>query len=353
MSLHRVCGALALAFALPAYAGIDVAPTANLQYDVTHLDGAAGGDDATSAFRRARLGFRLSGTRWQFVAEHDFADRSPADAWFEFTPAKGRSLRVGQFKQPFLLEDAISDKQSQMLETSPMGTFTYGRRMGVEYARYGSRGTLNVAAFDQRVDGTQTSTGATMRGTWLLRNRDGEVVHVGGSLASDRPQTDTASFSANAGTPLIAAKLAGSGTLRRVDRIDRAGLEAVWIRGAGSVQAEAARVAVHRDGAATYDADAQSITATWSPTGHRRAYKRGVPGAPVADGRASWELAARWSAIDFDDTGIAGGRVEQFAVSAIRVPNPHLRIGASLVHSTASSRAADPLLATVRVQLTY
>lgn len=347
-----LAAALALA-AFAAHAAPDIAPTANVQYDVAHLDGAGAGDDATSAFRRARLGFKAQGTRWQFVAEHDFADRTPADAWLEFTPAKGHALRVGQFKQPFLLEDAISDKQSPMLETSPLGAFAFGRRIGAEYARYGSRGTLNVAAFDQRVDGTQKSRGATLRGTWLLRQGGGEILHVGGSLAFDRPGNARASFSTNAGTPLIVARLAGSGTLRGVDRIDRAGVEAVWIRGAGSVQAEAARLAVHRDGAPTYDADAQSVTATWSPTGQARSYKRGVPGTVAANGHVAWELAARWSAIDFDDGGIAGGRVRQVAVSAISTLNPHLRIGGSLVRSTAHGRAANPLLATVRVQLTY
>jgi hypothetical protein len=40
-------------------------------------------------------------------------------------------------------------------------------------------------------------------------------------------------------------------------------------------------------------------------------------------------------------------------VSAIHVPNPHLRIGASLVRSTARGRPANPLLATVRIQMTY
>lgn len=341
------------AAATPAVAAeTTFAPTANLQYDVIRFDS----DDARlrddDAFRRARLGFKAGGERWQFVAEHDFADRTPPDAYLELTPAKGHALRIGQFKQPFLLEDAISDKQSPFLEQSPIGAFAVSRRVGVEYARQAGWGTVNAAAFGQRLDGTLESTGFATRATWLLRKHEREVLHVGGGFATESPDAGQASFSANAGTPLASARLGSTGTLRGVERIDRAGLEALWIRGAGSLQAEVARVSVSRDGAARFDGDARSLLATWSPSGHSRSYKRGVPGAPAGDG-AAWELAARWSAIDLTDAGITGGDVRQVALSAIYIPNAHLRIGANLVRGTRDGRVDEPLLAALRIQLTY
>ncbi len=352
---HRLRAALAILpvlAAMPATAAdIDFAPTANFQYDLVRFDA----DDARlrddDAFRRTRLGFKVKSARWQFVAEHDFAERSPADAYLEFTPAKGHALRLGQFKQPFLLEDAISDKHLPFLEQAPLGTFGISRRIGVEYARQAGWGTVNAAAFGQRLDGTLDSPGIATRATWLLRQREGEVLHVGGGFASESPDTEQASFSANPGSALTAVRVGSTGTLRRVERIDRGALEALWIRGAGSLQAEAARVSVQRDGLRSFDGDAHSVLATWSPTGHARSYRRGVPGAPAANG--AWELAARWSAIDLDDSGVAGGRVRQLAASAIYIPNAHLRLGAYLVRSRRDGGIDEPVLAALRIQLTY
>ncbi|GHA90370.1 OprO/OprP family phosphate-selective porin [Cognatilysobacter bugurensis] len=331
---------------------LDLSPTANVQYDLVRFDS----DDARlhddHAFRRARLGFKLKGDAWQFVAEHDLADRTPPDAYVEWTPAKGHSLRVGQFKQPFLLEDAISDKQSPFLEQAPIGAFGISRRLGVEYARQAGWGTVNAAVIGQRLDGTNEGLGVATRATWKLRGRDGEVLHIGGGLASESPEAGRAAFSTHPGTTMTDVRLARTGALRRVDRLDRAAIEALWIRGAWSVQGEHAQVAVARDASADADGHAQSVLATWSPTGHARSYKRGVPGAPSGEGRA-WELAARWSAIDLDSRAVAGGSMQQFAVAATCYVNDHLRVGANLVRSERNGVTDEPLLAAMRVQLTY
>ncbi|GAB2525245.1 OprO/OprP family phosphate-selective porin [Lysobacter humi (ex Lee et al. 2017)] len=348
--------ALALGCIVPAWAaGLDVAPTANIHYDVVRFDA----DDTRlrddDAFRRLRLGFKAKNGPWQLVAEHDFADRTPADAFVEYTPAKGHAVRVGQFKQPFSLEDAISDKQAPFLETSLLGTYAIGRRIGLEYSRHGDRGVLNVAAFGQRLDGTLEGRGLTARGAWVLRRDARGLLQLGASLATDTPDLERASFSASPGTALTSVRSGSSGSLAGVDRIDRGAVEALWVRGAGSLQAEWGRVAVQRDGRPDYATDAQAVVATWSPTGHSRSWKRGIPGGPSgANGvNGAWELAARWSAIDLDDAGIHGGRVASYGLAASYFPNPHLRIAANLVRTSRAGGADAPLLAALRVQLTY
>lgn len=349
----RGSATLALAsVALTATAAPDFSPSANIQYDWARFDS----DDARlrddHAFRRARLGFKVKGERWQFVAEHDFAENTPPDAYLEFTPAKGHSLRVGQFKQPFLLEDAVSDKHSPLLEQSLLGAFGISRRIGIEYARQAAWGTANAAVFGQRLDGTSESLGIATRATRLLRERDGEVMHVGGGFASESPDTQRASFSASTGSSLTGVRLGSTGSIADVDRIDRAALEGLWIRNAWSLQGELAQVLVQRDGA-DFRGDAQSLLFTWSPTGDARSYKRGVVGAPsTADGGA-WELALRWSAIDLDDDAIVGGRVRNLGLGATYYANKHLRIATNLVKSAREAADDRPLVAELRVQLTY
>lgn len=346
LSFAAQAGALPFAFA----------PSANIQYDWTQVDSDRAGSESNQDFRRAKLGFKLKdpGKRWQFVTEHDFADKTPPDAYLELTPADGHSVRIGQFKQPFLLEDAVSDKHAPLLEQSPVGVFAISRRIGIEYARAATWGTVNTAVFGQRLDGTSESIGASMRGTWLLQSGDSGTAHVGMSLASESPDNRRASFSVNPGTTLTDLRLASTGGITAVDRLDRAALEGVWIRNAWSLQGEIARVTARRDGA-NFDGNAGSLLLTWSPTGDGRSYKRGVVGAPAPEGRVAWELALRAGSIDLDDGAIAGGRVDSVGVAATCTINKHLRVLANVLQQDSKRRGVDDetTVASLRVQLTY
>lgn len=339
----------ALASSLP----FDVSPTANVQYDWAQVDSDLAGTNGEDGFRRGRLGFRIKDVdkRWQFVAEHDFADRTPADAYLELTPRDGHAVRIGQYKQPFTLEDAISDKQAAFLEPSFVGAFAISRRIGSEYARFGTRGTLNVAVFGQRLDGTNDSPGASARGTWLLH----KDAHVGFSIATDSPKSDAGSFSATPGTILTTLRSASTGSLTRVDRIDRGAIEGLWVHGAWSLQGEAAQIVARRDGFADFHGNASDVLFTWSPTGNARTYKRGVTTAPSADDGTAWELALRWSAIDLDDGAVHGGHAESLGIAASVYFNAHVRVIANAIRVDGARRGLhdDPLVLGARLQLTY
>lgn len=333
---------------------VQFAPTANVQYDGAQLDSDHAGFGDAHGLRRARLGFKLKDAagRWQFVAEHDLADKTPPDAYLELTPAEGHAIRVGQFKQPFLLEDAVSDKQTALLEPSLVGVFAIGRRLGVEYARVADWGTINTAVFDQRLDGSSQSLGLSSRGTWLLRSGDAETAHVGISVATETPANDRASFRVTPGTALTELRLGSTGSLTGVDRLDRAALEGLWIRAAWSLQAEFAQVTARRAGQ-DFDGHARSVLVTWSPSGDGRRYKRGVVGAPATDGGMAWELALRWSAVDLDDGVVAGGRVGSVGFGATCYINQHARISANLLRFDRRGVDDNPTVAGLRLQLTY
>jgi len=354
-----VAGLLAGAV-FPATAGdlpFEIAPIANVQYEWARIDSDLGPLQTEEGFRRARLGFRVKGDskRWQLVVEHDFADRTPPDAYLELTPGEGQSFRLGQFKQPFTLEDAISDKQTAFLEASPVGVFAISRRIGAEYARWGKRGTFNAALFGHRLDGTSDSPGATVRGTWLVRSGAADSAHLGMSLASESPRSHAASYSLNAGTVLSDLRVASTGSLPGVDRIDRAAIEGLWVHGAWAFQAESARVFLRRD-AGDVAGDATSLQVTWSPTGDGRSYKRGVATAPTPKGHAGWELALRYGVTDLNDgPAMRGGRAESWGLAATCYLHPNVRVIANLLQYTSTRRgvANDPLTAGLRVQFTY
>lgn len=357
---ERLLAFLLAACAAPAFASdlpFDIAPIANVQYEWGRVDSVLGPLQTEDGFRRARLGLRIKGDnkKWQLVLDHDFADKTPPDAYLELTPGEGQSFRFGQFKQPFALEDAIADKQTAFLEASPVGAFVISRRIGAEYARWGKHGTFNAAVFGHRLDGASDSPGASVRGTWLLRSSKEESIHVGMSLASESPRNDSASYSLNAGTTLSALRLASTGAIAGVDRIDRAALEGLWVRGAWSLQAETAKVVLRRD-VGNLDGSASDVQLTWSPTGDGRTYKRGVATAPSPKGHVGWELALRWGTIDLDDgPAMRGGHAESWGLAATCYPHPNVRIIANLLqyNSTRRGVANDPLTAGLRVQFTY
>ena len=332
------------------------APTANVQYEWAEVDTDNASADGEHGFRRGRLGFRLQGKdkHWQFVAEHDLAERTPADAYLEWTPVDGQSLRVGQFKQPFTLEDANSDKQTAFLEPSFVGGFAISRRIGAEYARFGKRGTFNVAVFDQRLDGTNDARGATVRGTWVLHADEAGVLHVGASVASESPEAPRASFSANPGTVFTGVRVASTGGIDGVERLDRAALEGLWLQGPWSLQVEAAQVRARRDAAADFHGNASSLLLTWSPNG-ARSYKRGVAVAPTPKGHAVWEFGLRWSAIDLNDTGVAGGHADSIGLAATCYANRYVRVIGDVLRVDSDRRGVEtsPVVAGVRFQFTY
>lgn len=343
---------MALASALP----FDFKPTANLQYEWSSVDSEHAASVSDDYFRRARLGFRLEdkNRHWQFVAEHDFADRTPADAYLQWNPAPGHAFRIGQFKQPFLLEDAISDKQTAMLEASFVGVFAISRRIGAEYARFGKNGTLNAAVFGQRLDGTSESPGITLHGTRVLHSDDSNTVHVGMSLASETPDHHRASFNAPPGTAMAGLRAASTGSIGDVDRLDRAGLDGLWIHQSWSLQGEVAQVSARRDGA-DFTGRASSVQATWSPSGDGRTYKRGVATAPTPQGHVGWELALRWSSIDLDDGAIQGGTAESYGLAATCYlhPNARLIVNALWLDDERRGVSDTPFVAGLRLQLTY
>lgn len=361
----RIALLLAVVLAAPAVPAeglpFEIAPIANVQYEWAQVDSDRTASNTDEGFRRARLGIRLKdrNSRWQFVADHDFADRTPPDAFLELTPAKGHAFRIGQFKQPFSLEDANSDKHSPLLEPSLVGVFAISRRIGAEYARFGTWGTLNAAVFGQRLDGNSESLGATVRSTRLLLDDAGHIAHIGVSVASETPDNHAASFSANPGTTFTTLRPASTGGIGAVDRLDRAALEGLWMRDAWSLQGEVARVIARRDGAGLqrgdFSGDASSVLLTWSPTGDARNYKRGVAAAPSFAGQPGWELALRWSSIDLDDGAVQGGQAESYGVAATCYLHRNARIVANVLRLESRRRGISdhPFVAGVRLQLTY
>lgn len=357
--LALACGLLTTAAPPPSLAAdtpFNIAPIANIQYEWGQVDSSIGSIHSDHDFRRARLGFSIKGNsnHWQLLVDHDLTNNTPPDAFLLLTPSEGQSFRIGQFKQPFSLEDAIADKQSAFLEASPVGAFAISRRIGAEYARWGKWGTFNASVFGHRLDGTNHSPGVSMRGTWLLHSSKEQSAHIGFSLASESPRNNTGSFSLNAGTTMSSLKTVSTGSIAGVDRLDRFAIEGLWVRGPWSLQAEVAQVSLQRT-LGNMHGSASDLQLTWSPTGDGRSHKRGVATAPTPKGHTGWELALRYGVIDLNSGPVHGGHTETRGLAATCYPHPNVRIIANLLQFNGSRMGIrnNPVTAGVRLQLTY
>ncbi len=357
--LAPLAAALLLGAAAPAAADVAITPGISVMYDATSVDSDTYDyGDSLERFRRLRTALTIGEDGvWALKLEHDLADRSAPEASFQFNLGPGDMLRIGQFKQPFLMDDAISDKQTPFLEQSLAGTFSLGRRLGVGLERVRPDWTIAGSLVGQRLDGTQERVGVTSRATRVLW-RDGDaLVHIGGSLAWEANEFGSFRVNSRPENYFASRSLVDTGTLPDVDTIGRGGVEAVWLDGPFSLQGELVALHATREtGTGTgFDGHGGSLVAGWSPTGHARGYSKGVLGSPDTDGRQAVELFARLSWLDLDDGAVQGGRETNASLGVVWYPVDHVRVMANWIRVDSDRRgvADDPSIASLRLQLVF
>lgn len=348
--------ALAVSTSAHAEAGdVSFKPTGVIYYDAVDAHPDVKPFEDVDKVRSARLGFVLKGgDRWQFNVEHEFTDRSTPDVVLQVTPAKGHTLRFGQFKQPFLLEDATSARQTPMMEASLSGAFAYGRRIGMGYSHANNDHAIHAAVFGKRLDGKNEGIGATVRASRALHLGE-DLLHLGVGAGVDSPDSDTARFSSKPESALATSSLVDTGTLAGVDRIVRGGLEAVWISGPYSLQGEAVAVRADRDGLSDVRGSGGYALASWSPSGHRRNYKAGTVNSPTLGDGMAWEVFVRYSTLDLDSAASQGGYQSDWNFGATWYVNPYARVMANYVIADSRRRGVndDPRLLQMRLQLQF
>ncbi|GAA5074120.1 OprO/OprP family phosphate-selective porin [Lysobacter panacisoli] len=356
-SLRSSCTLALLALAVSNHVhaeGISFKPTGVVYYDAVEADPDIKQFEDVDKVRSARLGFVLKGDAWQFNVEHEFTDRSTPDVVLQLNPAKGHTLRLGQFKQPFLMEDATSARQTPMMEASLAGAFAYGRRIGVGYGYVSGDYALNTAVFGKRLDGKNEGIAASARASRVFHRGD-DLIHLGIGAGVDSPDSATARFSSKPESALATSSLVDTGTIADVDRNLRAGLEALWIHGAWSLQGEAVAVRSTRADLPDLRGSGGYALASWSPSGHRRNYKAGTVSSPTIGDGMAWELFVRYSTLDLDSAASRGGYQSDWNLGATWYLDPHVRVMANYVIADSRRRGVDddPRLLQVRLQLAF
>ncbi len=308
--------------------------------------------------RRAELGFEGKfNPDWSFELVYDFADDGEfKDAYIEYGGWKLGDIRAGQFKVPFGLERQTSSSDILFIERAlPTEVFAPSRRLGVGFSREEKNYTFSVMGFDSSIDADE-SKGAGARLTFAPINSDNSVVHL--CIAGVTEEiNDTVRLRTYPESRPTDVRFVSTGRLEEVDRVNTVGLELAWKSGPFSAQAEWMGANVDFSaGNSDESFNGWYVAGSWILTGETRKYKNGrFRAIDPSRNIGAWELAARYSTVDLDNTPIEGGRQRNATVGLNWYAKKFVRISANYIKVNSDRRGVsdNPDIFLVRGQLAF
>ncbi len=320
--------------------------------------------------RRARL--NASGTiakDWKYKLENDFAGNvsTLTDVYVEYAGFDPVSITVGQFKEPFGLETLTSDLFTSFMERASTFAFSPDRKIGVMVSAYGE--TQPIGAWTVALGGFGAGTNTTASTDDEARDLTGritlapvaqktQVLHLGiaGSHRIPDASTDVMAFSSRAENQFSSAAAdlsVNTGNIANVEYVNLLGLEAAGVYGPFSLQGEYVLSDVKRfGGLPDQQFDGYYVEASYFLTGESRNYvaKQGkfdrvTPKWPFAlkgDGWGAWQVAARWSDLDLNDTAVHGGEMKDMTLALKWIPQPYVMFTANYIRSNTDGFAVTP-----------
>lgn len=285
---------------------------------------------------------------WAYLFSYNFLKGSGADgitsAYIDHNGLGPVHMRLGQFKEPFSLQNMTSSNYVNFIERSLPHTFATDRNLGIGLFAGDPRWSIGGGLFGPDIAGESgdKSFGASGRLTYAPVNHNGHVVHLGGSLSyRDTGSDETLSFDAQPESNVTDVRLVNSSNPTPVDANDfyRYGLEAAWVRRRFAMQGEYLRVSVNRALAERPDVSFSGyyVEATWFLTddtlnysGEEGDFDEIRPSSVIGkDGIGAWQLGIRFSNLDLNDADINGGEEDNLTFGLNWFPNANLRFSAN------------------------
>jgi len=355
--------------------GTDMGATVLYQYDVndfSHDDGLLG-DAHTNRRKYFGAYVRKKGV-YDAIAQYDFQSKKWQDVFLRMQSKAlfGRDIgafRIGYSKTPVGFEGNTSTPANTFIEQAlPTQAVYENRRIGVDWAWYRATWLAQAGYYDGG-DVQGGNDGHTFAGrlAWVLRNRPGDVLHLGATASRESPESSvnglgltnvpSARFRSTPEAGLSPLYLVDSGTLKNVDAIDRYGLEGLWIHGPWSLQSEFLRANTSfNDGKPAYHIDGWYAFASWVATGESRPYRDGNVGN-VQPSRpwGAVEFAARYSTVNLDDGSNLGGREHDWTLGVNWYLGQHLKLQANYVRafSDHNGLVVNPRIFELRAQIAF
>lgn len=275
--------------------------------------------DEDVAFRRASFGFQgRFGDELGYRLRFDFARNRARllDAYVDWRNLPFGRLRIGQFREPFGLENHTAGDFLTFAERSVVNRLEPRRATGAmifgQYA--GDRGTWWLSLTRDSDDlGRATGDGpatVSARLSGLVRDEDDgrDLIHLGTSARLFHPVGDQFDVTLRPES-FLAPTLLDTGNID-LDRALSYDAQFAWVRGPFSVQSEWTRSDGRDDAGGRPTLVGGYAFVSWFPTGESRVYRRNRgsfgrlnPDRPLGrgGGLGAFELAARYSYARLDD----------------------------------------------------
>jgi len=314
---------------------------------------AFGREEDGARFRLARVFAEGSvNQNVEYKWQYDFAggtNNKLKDLYIQFPKFCLGSLRVGQFKEPMGLEEVTSLSWNTFMERGASDRLTPARNIGVMVSNTCPSKRANWAAGIFREDGSDTGvdTGdgeyaltARFTGTPMMRDAT-HLLHLGVSGRSFAVHDNAYAITYTGETTVSLVNNLAQFSVT-ADTANTAGLEAAWVNGPLSIQAEYMRTAVDRVDDTWCDLDGYYLFASYFLTGESRAYNptngtfgRVKVARPMGKdgGCGAWEAAVRVSSLDLNSEsghssagGGDGGRVDSYTAGLNCYLNDYTKI---------------------------
>jgi phosphate-selective porin OprO/OprP len=328
-------------------------------------------------FRRARI--YLSGEMYDHViwkAEYDFAggESQFKDVFMGLKDLGAvNTLRAGHFKEPFSLEELTSSNYTTFMERGLPNAFVPSRNTGIGINTGLADDLITVAAgvfrdsddFGEGIGDNYQFSGR-LTGLPLYVNDGEQLVHLGFSYRRQNPDGNDLQIRSRP----EAHCCSDGGDLPRfvdtgvfdADDLDTYGFEGAALFGPFSAQAEYILADVGSDDTGDPLLSGWYVFGSWLITGEQRIYKKedaafaGVkPNHNFLQdgGMGAWELAARYSSIDLNDEGVAGGELDDVTLGVNWYLNHNARVMVNYIYADLDgiSNAAHALMTRFQVNL--
>lgn len=296
-------------------------------------------------FRRARLyvrGDAYDYLHWRLQFDFGGSEVAFRDVYASFSNILPFKLTVGQFKEPFSLDELTSSNNITFIERALPTAFAPSRNVGIMFSDSIMDQRMTWAAGLFRETDAQgrniASSGynATGRVTYapVYENAGANVVHLGAAYTYKNPEDNEYRIRQRPEVGL-GDRFVDTTTFA-ADSVGILGLEAAWVNGPFSLQGE--YMMARADGAGgqqNVDFDGWYVQGSYWLTGENRNYNRSSGSFgyvnPAGNFRengswGAWELAARYSELDLNDGNIDGGKLENMTVGLNWHLNPNARV---------------------------
>ena len=332
------------------------------------VEAVTGPNEAGVEFRRARIALEGEiGTALPtlYKVEFDFAHSAVAtkDLFLALTglPAVG-TFQVGHFKEPISLDILTSSRFIPFMErAAPVEAFAPERNTGAMLMNTaldqrmtwagGVFTDVNDSGDNFRLDGNWRVDGRVTGLPWYVEEANGrQYLHLGASASRIENPNGTARFRTRPEAHL-APRYVDTGDFA-ANYSYLAGAEAALVFGPFSVQGEYFRTWVNRPGADDATFDGFYAFVSYFLTGESRPYRRTSGafdrvkpnhnfGLGENGGLGAWEVLLRYSAVDLNDSGITGGRLNDITAGLTWYLNPNWKIMANYVFAQLDRGVAD------------